>query len=130
MHVSKHMRGAHYFSQYKRRHSPSISNVQVQSADRLTTGCQSAESTPRANQQTGLGPEKLSTSPVPLSRGLGPNPPLRMILKTTIPMAKPVDSKVRLFAFHSPLLKKSFLANEKVTVSRMAKTPSFPLRVP
>ncbi len=55
----------------------------------------------------GLGPTGLSPSPAPLSRGLGPSPPLRTLLQTTIQTAKPFDSKAGLFPFHSPLLRKS-----------------------
>ncbi|KAL0315097.1 UNVERIFIED_CONTAM: hypothetical protein Scaly_2888500 [Sesamum calycinum] len=44
-----------------------------------------------------------------LSRGLGPGPPLRTLLQTTIRMAKPPDSQVGLFPVRSPLLGESLL---------------------
>ncbi|KAL2223799.1 UNVERIFIED_CONTAM: Protein TAR1 [Sesamum indicum] len=45
----------------------------------------------------GPGTTGLSPSPAPLSRGLGPGPPLRTLLQTTIRTAKPPDSQVGLF---------------------------------
>ncbi|KAL2225676.1 UNVERIFIED_CONTAM: hypothetical protein Sindi_2972600, partial [Sesamum indicum] len=45
----------------------------------------------------GSGTTGLSPSPAPLSRGLGPGPPLRTLLQTTIRTAKPPDSQVGLF---------------------------------
>ncbi|KAL0313437.1 UNVERIFIED_CONTAM: protein TAR1 [Sesamum radiatum] len=42
----------------------------------------------------GPGTTGLSPSPAPLSRGLGPGPPLRTLLQTTIRTAKPPDSQV------------------------------------
>ncbi|KAL2224597.1 UNVERIFIED_CONTAM: hypothetical protein Sindi_2995600, partial [Sesamum indicum] len=42
-----------------------------------------------------------------LSRGLGPGPPLRTLLQTTIRTAKPPDSQVGLFPVRSPLLGES-----------------------
>ncbi|KAL2250100.1 UNVERIFIED_CONTAM: Protein TAR1 [Sesamum indicum] len=56
----------------------------------------------------GPGTTGLSPSPVPLSRGLGPGPPLRTLLQTTIRTAKPPDSQVGLFPVRSPLLGESF----------------------
>ncbi|KAL2248199.1 UNVERIFIED_CONTAM: Protein TAR1 [Sesamum indicum] len=50
----------------------------------------------------------LSPSPAPLSRGLGPGPPLRTLLQTTIQTAKPPDSQVGLFPIRSPLRGESF----------------------
>ncbi|KAL0445342.1 UNVERIFIED_CONTAM: hypothetical protein Slati_2256900, partial [Sesamum latifolium] len=41
----------------------------------------------------GPGTTGLSPSPAPLSRGLGPGPPLRTLLQTTIRTAKPPDSQ-------------------------------------
>ncbi|PHT28910.1 hypothetical protein CQW23_31508 [Capsicum baccatum] len=49
----------------------------------------------------------LSPSPAPPSRGLGPDPPLRMLLQTTIRTTKPPDSKPGLFPVRSPLLRES-----------------------
>ncbi|KAL2224399.1 UNVERIFIED_CONTAM: Protein TAR1 [Sesamum indicum] len=56
----------------------------------------------------GPGTTGLSPSPAPLSRGLGPGPPLRTLLQTTIRTAKPPDSQVGLFPVRSPLLGESF----------------------
>ncbi|KAM7460233.1 hypothetical protein LguiA_035815 [Lonicera macranthoides] len=46
----------------------------------------------------------LSPSPAPPSRGLGPGPPLRTLLQTTIRTARPPDSQAGLFPVRSPLL--------------------------
>ncbi|PHT25053.1 hypothetical protein CQW23_35297 [Capsicum baccatum] len=46
----------------------------------------------------------LSPSPAPPSRGLGPGPPLRTLLQTTIRMTEPPDSKAGLFPIRSLLL--------------------------
>ncbi|PHT24736.1 hypothetical protein CQW23_35587 [Capsicum baccatum] len=45
----------------------------------------------------GLGTTGLSPSPAPPSRGLGPGPPLRTLLQTTIRTTEPPDSKAGLF---------------------------------
>ncbi len=55
----------------------------------------------------GPGTTGLSPSPAPLSRGLGPGPPLRTLLQTTIRTAMPSDSKAGLFPVRSPLLGES-----------------------
>ncbi|PHT27023.1 Protein TAR1 [Capsicum baccatum] len=55
----------------------------------------------------GLGTTGLSPSPAPPSRGLGPGPPLRTLLQTTIRMTEPPDSKAGLFPIRSPLLRES-----------------------
>ena len=55
----------------------------------------------------GPGTTGLSPSPAPLSRGLGPGPPLRTLLQTTIRTAGPPDSQVGLFPVRSPLLGES-----------------------
>src|SRR5262245_16176874 len=55
----------------------------------------------------GPGTTGLSPSPAPLSRGLGPGPPLRTLLQTTIRAAGPPDSQVGLFPVRSPLLGES-----------------------
>ncbi|PHT26878.1 Protein TAR1 [Capsicum baccatum] len=55
----------------------------------------------------GPGTTGLSPSPVPPSRGLGPGPPLRTLLQTTIRTTEPPDSKAGLFPIRSPLLRES-----------------------
>ncbi|XP_012832759.1 PREDICTED: uncharacterized protein LOC105976415 [Erythranthe guttata] len=55
----------------------------------------------------GPGTTGLSPSPAPLSRGLGPGPPLRTLLQTTIRTTGPSDSQVGLFPVRSPLLGES-----------------------
>ncbi|PHT25405.1 Protein TAR1 [Capsicum baccatum] len=47
--------------------------------------------------RSGLGTTGLSPSPVHPSRGLGPSPPLRTLLQTTIRTTEPPDSKAGLF---------------------------------
>ncbi|KAK8631918.1 hypothetical protein V6N13_028695 [Hibiscus sabdariffa] len=56
----------------------------------------------------GPGTTGLSPSPAPLSRGLGPGPPLRTLLQTTIRTPRATDSQVGLFPVRSPLLRESF----------------------
>ena len=55
----------------------------------------------------GPGTTGLSPSPAPLSRGLGPGPPLRTLLQTTIRMPRATDSQAGLFPVRSPLLGES-----------------------
>lgn len=55
----------------------------------------------------GPGTTGLSPSPAPPSSGLGPGPPLRTLLQTTIRMAGPPDSQAGLFPVRSPLLGES-----------------------
>jgi hypothetical protein len=55
----------------------------------------------------GPGPTGLSPSQAPPSRGLGPDPPLRMLLQTTIQATLPPDFHVGLFPIRSPLLGES-----------------------
>ncbi|KAM7506389.1 hypothetical protein LguiA_016842 [Lonicera macranthoides] len=55
----------------------------------------------------GPGTTGLSPSPAPPSRGLGPGPPLRTLLQTTIRTARPPDSQAELFPVRSPLLGES-----------------------
>lgn len=56
----------------------------------------------------GPGTTGLSPSPAPLSRGLGPGPPLRTLLQTTIRTAAwTADSHRGLFPVRSPLLRES-----------------------
>ncbi|KAK8635108.1 hypothetical protein V6N13_022985 [Hibiscus sabdariffa] len=56
----------------------------------------------------GPGTTALSPSPAPLSRGLGPGPPLRTLLQTTIRTPRATDSQAGLFPVRSPLLRESF----------------------
>lgn len=55
----------------------------------------------------GPGTTGLSPSPAPLSRGLGPGPPLRTLLQTTIRAPGAPDSQPGLFPVRSPLLRES-----------------------
>ena len=55
----------------------------------------------------GPGTTGLSPSPAPTSRGLGPGPPLRTLLQTTIRTTKPPDFQAGLFPVRSPLLRES-----------------------
>jgi hypothetical protein len=55
----------------------------------------------------GPGTTGLSPSQAPLSRGLGPGPPLRTLLQTTIRTPKAFDSQPGLFPVRSPLLGES-----------------------
>ncbi|KAL2224160.1 UNVERIFIED_CONTAM: Protein TAR1 [Sesamum indicum] len=72
----------------------------------------------------GPGTTGLSPSPAPLSRGLGPGPPLRTLLQTTIRTAKPPDSQVGLFPVRSPLLGESLRWRLWVQRDARATTPS------
>lgn len=56
----------------------------------------------------GPGATGLSPSPAPLSRGLGPGPPLRTLLQTTIRTPRAPDSQAGLFPVRSPLLGESW----------------------
>ncbi|PHT25982.1 Protein TAR1 [Capsicum baccatum] len=53
----------------------------------------------------GPGTTRLSPSPAPPSRGLGPGPPLRTLLQTIIRTTEPPDSKAGLFPIRSALLR-------------------------
>ncbi|KAK8640482.1 hypothetical protein V6N13_008235 [Hibiscus sabdariffa] len=55
----------------------------------------------------GPGATGLSPSPAPLSRGLGPGPPLRTLPQTTIRMPRATGSQAGLFPVRSPLLRES-----------------------
>ncbi|KAK8616735.1 hypothetical protein V6N13_116705 [Hibiscus sabdariffa] len=55
----------------------------------------------------GPGTTGLSPSPAPLSRGLGPGPPLRTLLQTTFRTPRATDSQAGLFQVRSPLLRES-----------------------
>ncbi|TXG67216.1 hypothetical protein EZV62_008491 [Acer yangbiense] len=57
----------------------------------------------------GPGATGLSPSPAPLSRGLGPGPPLRTLLQTTIRTSRTLDSQAGLFPVRSPLLGESWI---------------------
>ncbi|KAH9657869.1 hypothetical protein KPL70_023255 [Citrus sinensis] len=58
----------------------------------------------------GPGATGLSPSPAPLSRGLGPGPPLRTLLQTTIRTPGAPDFQAGLFPVRSPLLRESCAA--------------------
>lgn len=55
----------------------------------------------------GPGTTGLSPSPAPPSRGLGPGPPLRTLLQTTIRTTRLPDFQAGLFPVRSPLLRES-----------------------
>ena len=59
----------------------------------------------------GPGTTGLSPSPAPLSRGLGPGPPLRTLLQTTIRTPRATDSHGGLIPVRSPLLRESLLVS-------------------
>ncbi|KAK8606259.1 hypothetical protein V6N13_030545 [Hibiscus sabdariffa] len=63
----------------------------------------------------GPGTTGLSPSPAPLSRGLGPGPPLRTVLQTTIWTPRATDSQAGLFPVRSPLLRESLDTGSRVT---------------
>ncbi|GAV78616.1 LOW QUALITY PROTEIN: hypothetical protein CFOL_v3_22081, partial [Cephalotus follicularis] len=65
----------------------------------------------------GPGTTGLSPSSVPPSRGLGPGPPLRTLLQTTIQTPRAPDSQAGLFPVRSPLLRESWM--EKRTHNTM-----------
>ncbi|CAL5425819.1 unnamed protein product [Camellia sinensis] len=56
----------------------------------------------------GPGTTGLSPSPAPLSRGLGPGPPLRTLLQTTIRTTVSLDFQAGRFPVRSPLLGESW----------------------
>ncbi|KAH9657882.1 hypothetical protein KPL70_023258 [Citrus sinensis] len=58
----------------------------------------------------GPGATGLSPSPAALSRGLGPGPPLRTLLQTTIRTPGAPDFQAGLFPVRSPLLRESWAA--------------------
>src|SRR4029079_13763054 len=61
----------------------------------------------RLVERQGPGTTGLSPSLAPLSRGLGPGPPQRTLLQTTIRTTRPPDFKAGLFPVRSPLLGES-----------------------
>ena len=61
----------------------------------------------RLVMRQGPGPTGLSPSQAPPSKGLGPGPPLRTLLQTTIQAAPPPDFHAGLFPVRSPLLGES-----------------------
>ncbi|KAK8616760.1 hypothetical protein V6N13_116730 [Hibiscus sabdariffa] len=62
----------------------------------------------------GPGTTWLSPSPAPLSRGLGPGPPLRTLLQTTIRTPRVTDYQAGLFPVRSPLLRESLDTGSRV----------------
>ncbi|KAK8660443.1 hypothetical protein V6N13_051369 [Hibiscus sabdariffa] len=70
----------------------------------------------------GLGTTALSPSPAPLSRGLGPGPPLRTLLQTTIRTPRAINFQTGLFPVRSPLLRQSLFSGLLAT-SRVAIRP-------
>ncbi|KAI3493646.1 hypothetical protein L1887_40850 [Cichorium endivia] len=60
----------------------------------------------------GPGTTGLSPSLAPPSRGLGPGPPLKTLLQTTIRTARPSDFQAGLIPVRSPLLRESLVAVE------------------
>ncbi|KAK8684308.1 hypothetical protein V6N13_040338 [Hibiscus sabdariffa] len=62
----------------------------------------------RLVMRQGPGTTRLSPSPTPLSRGLGPGSPLRTLLQTTIRTPRATDFQAGLFPVRSPLLRESF----------------------
>ncbi|QCE14743.1 hypothetical protein DEO72_LG11g1748 [Vigna unguiculata] len=69
----------------------------------------------------GPGTTGLSPSLVPPSRGLGPGPPLRTLLQTTIRTPKAIDSHDGLFPVHSPVSKSALnlMASGATCVQRL-----------
>ncbi|KAI3779502.1 hypothetical protein L2E82_09223 [Cichorium intybus] len=61
----------------------------------------------------GPGTTGLSPSLAPPSRGLGPSPPLRTLLQTTIRTARPPDFQAGLIPVRSPLLRESFIVSRR-----------------
>ena len=61
----------------------------------------------RLVMRQGPGPTGLSPSQAPPSKGLGPGPPLRTLLQTTIQATPPPDFHAGLFPVRSPLLGES-----------------------
>ncbi|RHN55777.1 hypothetical protein MtrunA17_Chr5g0421911 [Medicago truncatula] len=59
----------------------------------------------------GTSTTRLSPSLAPLSKGLGPNSPLRTLLQTTIPTPRATDSHGGLIPVRSPLLRESLLVS-------------------
>ncbi|KAI3690726.1 hypothetical protein L2E82_48933 [Cichorium intybus] len=76
----------------------------------------------------GPGTTGLSPSLAPPSRGLGPGPPLRTLLQTTIRTARPPDFQAGLIPVRSPLLRESFRiplvrTSSELAVRRPGKAP-------
>ncbi|KAK8634907.1 hypothetical protein V6N13_022787 [Hibiscus sabdariffa] len=65
----------------------------------------------------------LSPSPAPLSRGLGPGPPLRTLLQTTIRTPRATDSQAGLFPVRSPLLRESLTGRGRGAMKRPHPLP-------
>ncbi|PHT24859.1 hypothetical protein CQW23_35478 [Capsicum baccatum] len=100
---------AHRHSTYNRGASPAPIRFPPDNFKHsLTLFSKSFSSFPRGTcSLTGPGMMGLSPSPTPPSRGLGPGPPLRTLLQTTIWTTEPPDSKAGLFPIRSPLLRES-----------------------
>ncbi|KAK9266810.1 hypothetical protein L1049_010745 [Liquidambar formosana] len=73
----------------------------------------------------GPGTTGLSPSPAPPSRGLGPGPPLRTLLQTTIRATGPPDSQAGLFPVRSPLLRESLPISAPREAPRHRRTTGF-----
>ncbi|KAK8621568.1 hypothetical protein V6N13_081001 [Hibiscus sabdariffa] len=71
----------------------------------------------------GPGTTGLSPSPAPLSRGVGPDPPLRTLLQTTIRTPRATDSQAGLFLVHSPLLRESLTGRGRGSMKRPHPLP-------
>ncbi|KAK8660491.1 hypothetical protein V6N13_051417 [Hibiscus sabdariffa] len=82
-------------------HAPS------RSTDRLSPFQNNPTRRQRLVVQQGPGTTGLSATPAPLSRGLGPGPPLRTLLQTTIRTPRATDFQVGLFLVRLPLLRES-----------------------
>ncbi|KAI3672201.1 hypothetical protein L2E82_52952 [Cichorium intybus] len=81
-----------------------------------------------AGSTQGPGTTGLSPSLAPPSRGLGPGPPLRTLLQTTIRTARPPDFQAGLIPVRSPLLRESFRiplvrTSSELAVRRPGKAP-------
>ncbi|KAI5384017.1 hypothetical protein KIW84_071130 [Lathyrus oleraceus] len=76
-------------------------------------GCIPKHPTRRQRLVVRQGPSTtgLSPSPAPPSRGLGPGPPLRTLLQTTIRTPRAIDSHGGLIPVRSPLLRESLLVS-------------------
>ncbi|CAL0335402.1 unnamed protein product [Lupinus luteus] len=78
----------------------------------------------------GPGTTGLSPSPAPPSRGLGPGPPLRTLLQTTIRTPRATDSHGGLFPVRSPLLRESLLVSFPPLIDMLKLSGHHPSRPP
>ncbi|KAK8667418.1 hypothetical protein V6N13_007568 [Hibiscus sabdariffa] len=76
----------------------------------------------------GPGTTGLSPSLAPLSRGLGPGPPLRTLLQTTIRTPRATDSQAGLFPVRSPLLSGHVSAARAPRTGVQQQTATFSFR--